>query len=249
LTVSLKEEWNRRAEKNAFHYVSAFKKDWDEESFYRWGEIQTRLVIDKFFESLGVDPSGLTALEIGCGAGRMSRALASRFKTVFAYDFSEEYVSIAKKNNSHLTNVTFAVNDGVSFPEIENESFDFVFSGWTMQHMPTKAVVIKNIEELARVLRKNGVYKIDPATISSRTKEKIISKIAKSKTARIIAPVFGVDRLFLGPTWRGARFEEKELLSVLFRNKLSAKTLLETDGVELYYGKKVMRKWFYGEKL
>jgi hypothetical protein len=37
------------------------------------------------------------------------------------------------------------VNDGVSFPEVGDGSVDFVFPGWTMQHMPTQAVVIKNI--------------------------------------------------------------------------------------------------------
>ena len=247
--MSLKEEWNRRAKKDAFRYVSAFRKDWDEESFYRWGEIQTRIVIDRFFESLGVDPSSLKALEIGCGAGRMSRALASRFKFVFAYDVSEEYASIAKEKNSQLKNVVFAVNDGVSFPEIEDETIDFVFSGWTMQHMPTKEIVVKNIEELARILRKNGLYKIDPATTESRMKENIISSIARSRIAGIIAPLFGADKLLLSPTWRGARFEEKEILAVLSNNKLSAKTFFEDDGLGLFYGKKVTRRWFCGEKL
>lgn len=147
--MNMKKEWDQRALKNAFHFVSPFRKEWDDESFYRWGEIQTQAVIDRFLKNLRIDPSDLVVLEIGCGAGRMSRSLASRFKLVYAYDVSDHYITIAKKKNSHLKNVIFRSNDGISFPEIADESIDFVFSGWTMRHMPTKEVVIKNIEEIS----------------------------------------------------------------------------------------------------
>ena len=56
---------------------------------------------------------------------------------------ADRYIQIAKKKNSHLQNVVFHLNDGLSFPEIYDESIDFCFSGWTMRHMPTKEVVIK----------------------------------------------------------------------------------------------------------
>lgn len=245
----MKKDWNKRAREDACHYVSCFCREWTDETFYRWGEIQTQLVIDKFFEDQGVDPSDLIVLEIGCGAGRMTRALASRFKLVYAYDVSDQYVKIAKEKNIHLKNVVFCVNDGVSFPEIDDESVDFVFSGWTMQHMPTKEVVIKNIEEMSRVLKKDGLYKIDPAIRThSRFKEMIISKIVTSKMVRFAAPLLGLDKLVLTPSWRGARFTEKEVVGILLRNGLTVNTLVEDDGFERFYGKQVMKKWFYGRK-
>jgi ubiquinone/menaquinone biosynthesis C-methylase UbiE len=94
-------------------------------------------------------------LEIGCGAGRMPRALSTRFNLVYAYDVSDSYIQIAKNKNKQLSNIIFRANDGTSFPEIKDNSVDFVFSGWTMQHMPTKEVVVKNIKEICRIL-KNG---------------------------------------------------------------------------------------------
>lgn len=247
--MNLKEEWNKRAKEDAFRFVSCFRKDWNDESFYAWGEIQTHIVIDKFFQAQNIDPSGWAVLEIGCGAGRMSRALASRFKRVFAYDVSDEYVQIAREKNSHLQNVVFTVNDGTSFPEVSESSIDFVFSGWTMQHMPTQAVVLKNIAEIGRVLKDGGLYKVDPVLRAhSKTVETIISKIVGSRITKFCAPLFGIDKLVVTPTWRGARFTEKELFTAFSSNGLTVNTLVEDDGLESFQGKKTMRKWFYGKK-
>jgi ubiquinone/menaquinone biosynthesis C-methylase UbiE len=248
--MNMKEEWNKRAKEDAYHYVSSFRREWDDESFYEWGEIQTQRVIDKFLKALTIDPSELVVLEIGCGAGRMSRALASRVKLVFAYDVSEEYIRIAKEKNSHLNNVIFTVNDGMSFPEINDESIDFVFSGWTMQHMPAKEIVIKNIGEIARVLRNGGLYKIDPIVgTHSKAVERLISKAVDSRVVSFGASLFRIDKLVLTSTWRGARFNEKEMVEILSRNGLTINTIVEDDGLESYHGKKVMRKWFYGKKI
>jgi ubiquinone/menaquinone biosynthesis C-methylase UbiE len=248
--MNMKEEWNKRAKEDAFHYVSSFRKEWDDETFYEWGEIQTQRVIDEFLKALNIDPSELVVLEIGCGAGRMSRALASRVKRVFAYDVSEEYILVAKEKNSHLNNVIFAVNDGVSFPEINNESIDFVFSGWTMQHMPTRETVIKNIKEIGRVLRNGGLYKIDPVVRTHpKSVETLISKAVDSRIVGLFAPLFRMDKLVLSSTWRGARFDEKEMYEILSRNGLTVNTIVENDGLESFHGKKAMRKWFYGKKI
>ena len=241
--MNMKKEWDQRASKNAYHFVSTFREEWDDESFYRWGEVQTQAVIDKFFGDLKIDPSDLIVLEIGCGAGRMSRALASRFKLVYAYDVSDRYIQIAKKKNSHLQNVVFHSNDGLSFPEIADESIDFCFSGWTMRHMPTKQVVIKNIEDMSRVLKNGGLYKIDPPIGTVRAR--IISKVVK-----FVLPL--LDRhnykLKLTPTYRGTLFTEKEILAILSRYNLSVNTVVEDDGSKRFYGKRSMNKWFYGRK-
>ena len=134
--VNMRSEWNERAEKDPFFYVSTFRKDWDDESFFEWGEVQTQAVVDGFLREHEFVPSDKVALEIGCGTGRMTRALSSRFKWVYAYDVSDRYIQIAVDKNKHLRNVTFRVNDGSSFPDIDDESIDFAFSGWTMMHMP-----------------------------------------------------------------------------------------------------------------
>lgn len=240
----MKKEWDQRALKNASHFVSSFREEWDDESFYRWGEVQTQAVIDKFFKDLKIDPSNLVILEIGCGAGRMSRALSSRFKLIYAYDVSDEYISISREKNSDLKNVIFTANDGVSFPEINNETIDFVFSGWTMQHMPTKDVVIKNIMEIARVLKLGGLYKIDPPVRTGKLRACHIFL----RMVPYIPLLNWKLRMKLTRTYRGINFTENEILEALSRFNLSVNTLVENDGSERFCGKQIMKKWFYGRK-
>jgi ubiquinone/menaquinone biosynthesis C-methylase UbiE len=250
ITMNMKEEWDSRARADAFHYVSSFSRDWNDKSFYQWGEIQTQVVIDEYFRHLNLNPSDLVMLEIGCGAGRMTRALASRFKSVFAYDVSEEYIRIAKEHNRHLKNVIFSANDGLSFPAIDDESIDFVFSGWVFQHMPTKEVVIRNIEEMARILRKGGMYKIDPALIERLSFiDPLIPKLVKSRIIRSLAPFLGIDKHVFTTTWRGARFNAREISGVLVEKGLTVNTCLEDDGFDRLRGRKAMRRWFYGERM
>jgi SAM-dependent methyltransferase len=245
----MKEEWNRRAKESPFYYVASFSRDWSDESFYEWGEIQTQIIVDEFFKNLHVDTSDLVMLEIGCGAGRMTRALASRFRQVFAYDVSEEYVRVAKEKNAYLKNVVFAINDGASFPNIGDNSLDFVFSGWTMQHMPSKEVIIKNIEEMARMLKPEGFYKIDPRVAEhSQAVENIVSRLVHSTTIRSLAALFGLDKMVVSPTWRGARFREREIRDTLIGNGLSVHVTLENDGLDKIGGKTVLRRWFHGKK-
>jgi len=249
IMLNMKEEWNERAKDNPLYYVSAFSKDWNDESFYRWGEIQTQIVIDVFFRSLHLCTSDFVMLEIGCGAGRMTRALASRFRKVFAYDVSEEYIRIAKNKNHYLKNVVFTVNDGLSFSEVDNDSIDFVFSGWTMQHMPTKNVVIKNIDEIARVLKPGGFYKIDPLLTKHGTLvDTTTSRLLSSRIVRYSASHLGLNKLVVTPTWRGARFAEEEIIEILSKHNLTVDSSLENDGWELIQGRKTLRRWFHGQK-
>jgi len=162
---------------------------------------------------------------------------------VYAYDVSDRYIQIAKKKNSHLQNVVFRSNDGLSFPEIADESIDFCFSGWTMRHMPTKEVVIKNIEDMSRVLKNGGLYKIDPPIGTARGR--IISKMVN-----FVLPL--LDRhnykLKLTPTYRGTLFTEKEISTILLNCNLSVNSVTEDDGFKSFSGRESTNKWFYGKK-
>jgi ubiquinone/menaquinone biosynthesis C-methylase UbiE len=242
--MTMKSEWNKRAEKNAYHYVSTFREEWDNESFYKWGETQTHAVIDRFLKDQSFDPIDKTVLEIGCGAGRMSRALASRFKIVYAYDVSDVYIQLAKANNSQIKNIIFRANDGMSFPETEDESVDFAFSGWVMGHMPTQEVVTKNIREIARVLKKGGVYKIDPLIKGNP----IFRELATSRLTKPIISFLLKDKLKSTPTYIGVTFKEKEIMTILSECGLTSNTFLEPDGSDQSSNNQNMRKWFYGKK-
>ncbi|HZC31292.1 MAG TPA: methyltransferase domain-containing protein, partial [Gaiellaceae bacterium] len=93
------------------------------------------------------------ALDFGCGVGRLTQALASRFDRVVGVDVSVRMVEIARRLNSY-DNVEYVVNAEPALP-FPDESFDFVYSMVVLQHMPP-ALGRGYIAELVRMLRAGG---------------------------------------------------------------------------------------------
>ena len=230
----MREEWNERARKNTYHYVSTSRKDWDDPAFFEWGEKQVTLFVDKFLELKSLIPAQMVVLEIGCGAGRLTRAFARRFKRVYAYDVSDVYIALAKGKNSHLENTSFFTNDGKSFPEVPDRSVNFVFSGWVFQHMPSKDVVIANIQDFSRTLKVGGLYKFDPQISKPQTLKTKMLKVAGSAG-------FG-DHLKSTKTFRGMSFSIEEMKAILSNVGLSVNVTEELDG-------NIMKPWFHGQRL
>ena len=63
------------------------------------------------FGRLGADPRGGTCVEVGCGPGRMTGALAERFDRVLALDVSPAMLEQARTHVA-ATNVTFLAVPG-----------------------------------------------------------------------------------------------------------------------------------------
>ena len=80
------------------------------------------------------DLNGLEVLEIGCGGGAFSRLLVEKFPSIklTAVDISEVAINAAKKSGQ---GIRFEVGDAehLDFPD---QSFDFIFSCETLEHLP-----------------------------------------------------------------------------------------------------------------
>ena len=87
----MKLAWNRRARKDAFRYVETKFWDSDVDRFFALGEEHTRLLIDPILDKYMIVGTGSTAVDVGCGAGRFTRALARRFDRVIGIDVSDEW--------------------------------------------------------------------------------------------------------------------------------------------------------------
>lgn len=157
-----KQKWNRLAKKNARYYVLTDKgESITEDEFREAGrrDVETHVLGDELLMSNLTPTAEKIALEIGCGIGRLSEFLAPHFRKLYAVDISEEMINQAKGRLVSIKNIDFIATDGVSFP-IPSSSVDFVFSFIVFQHMPDKAVIRKNMEEIARVLQTKGVAKV-----------------------------------------------------------------------------------------
>jgi SAM-dependent methyltransferase len=129
---------------------------WSVEEFYATGreEIDEAIAL---VESSGVELSWNTALDFGCGVGRLSVALSDRFLSVTGVDISSSMIDQARSSWTSKSNLSFVVNERSDLSVFAANNFDFVYSARVLQHMPTTQLALEYIAEFVRVLRPGGV--------------------------------------------------------------------------------------------
>ena len=124
---------------------------WTDEEFYALGESDWR-DFKRHWDHFGVTYGA--CLEIGCGAGRMTRQLAKDFHSVTALDVSEWMLAYARERVRN-PEVTFLLSKGPKLPQ-DDGSIDAVFSTHVFQHFDAIDDASAYFREIARVLRRDG---------------------------------------------------------------------------------------------
>jgi ubiquinone/menaquinone biosynthesis C-methylase UbiE len=141
---------------------------WSTSEFRRSGELE----IDRLFETadrLGMPTGRERALDFGCGAGRLTRALAPRFHEVVGVDISERMLEEARRTNDDVPVCRFVLNDAPDLSQFENETFDLVYTSIVLQHVDDEAVIRSYVQEFVRVLRPGGLLAFQlPSRIPAR---------------------------------------------------------------------------------
>lgn len=147
--------WDERARENALYYVdnNLDYEQPDGDAFWARGE----QVLDKMLATvnLGIGP-GDEVLDVGCGVGRLTRALARRSKFVYGLDVSSEMLVLAKSHNAELSNVEWVHGDGRGLGTLADQSVDGCFSHVVFQHVADPEITLGYIREMGRVLRPGG---------------------------------------------------------------------------------------------
>src|SRR5262245_22339251 len=156
--TTMRTQWDELARLNAEYSISsiapfeagdAAKTD----AFWQSGRNET----DRLLATLELgDTSRQTIVEIGCGVGRMTHALAARFGRVLALDVSAEMIARARELGGHLKHVEFRVGSGRDLSGIADASVDAVLAWFVLQHVPVPADVLNYVRETGRVLRPGG---------------------------------------------------------------------------------------------
>jgi 2-polyprenyl-3-methyl-5-hydroxy-6-metoxy-1,4-benzoquinol methylase len=204
--------WNQRAKQDAFYYVESSFWDGNIDNFFALGEERAKLIIDPHITKLIPKTSNACALEIGCGVGRFSRALATRFRNVVAVDVSEEMVRKARELHpaQKYPNLQFQTTDGKSISFLSTESIDFAFSYEVFQHMPSYEVILNNLQDIQKVLKPTGIAFIHLRTesfFSSNTVKKILKRIIPNSVWTII----GFKPFTFDETWTGTCLSRKNI--------------------------------------
>lgn len=147
--------WDARAREDAFYFVDNRQayRDVDREAFWARGEEE----LDLLLSALGLTVAGEeVVVEVGCGVGRLTRALAARAHEVWALDVSEEMLARARELHPDLGDVHWIHGDGVTLAGVPSAVADACVSHVVFQHIPEPEVTLSYVREMGRVLRPGG---------------------------------------------------------------------------------------------
>ena len=158
----MRADWDARARENARYYVATGKTDWTDEEFFASGEATLNQEIKNDLINIcqGKDPKAMRVLEIGCGAGRVTRALSNFFGEVHGVDVSGEMIAQARRALAGQPNAFVYQNNGTDLSVIPDaQPFDFAFSTIVFQHIPSREVIENYVREVNRLLRPGALFK------------------------------------------------------------------------------------------
>jgi cyclopropane fatty-acyl-phospholipid synthase-like methyltransferase len=157
----MRRDWDERAKENAMHYVDTSRTDWTDEEFFASGEQQIAedILTDMTNICQGKDPGEMRVLEIGSGAGRLTRAFARLFGEVHAVDISGEMVAAARRAVADYPGAHVYQNSGCDLSVIPPGDFDFAYSAIVFQHIPSREIIETYVREVHRLLRPGALFK------------------------------------------------------------------------------------------
>jgi len=113
-------------------------------------------IIKEHLKKHNISLEGKIILDAGCGSGYSTQLIINEFKPskIFAFDFMEEQIRLAKKRNLVAE---FSIGD-VANINFDSNTFDAVFVFGVLHHVPEWR---KALSEIARVLKPGGIFIVE----------------------------------------------------------------------------------------
>ena len=128
---------------------------WDPAEFLATGQTEIASALE-VAERHGLSQRRAVALDFGCGAGRLTRALAAHYELAIGIDVSKPMIDTAMQLNADVPNIRFITHDAADLAVVDSASVDFLYSRIVLQHMPS-ALGRAYIAEFIRVLGPTGL--------------------------------------------------------------------------------------------
>jgi SAM-dependent methyltransferase len=195
----MRADWNARANEDANYYVAFGRRKQDDEEFFATAADVLRDLEAQFPRLRARD----AALEIGCGPGRLMRPLSRHFREIHGVDVSDEMITLARERLRDAPNAHAHRGSGAGLEMFRDHYFDFIYSYAVFQHIPSREVVFRYLDEAHRVLKAGGVMRCQlnglPATARKydtwegvRVTPDEIARFARERGFRLLA---------LDPVW------------------------------------------------
>ena len=199
---------------------------WDPDEFLQHGEREIDRVLGVVEEN-GWSLARKSALDFGCGAGRLTQALCRRFERVDGVDIAPSMIEAAERLNRYPHRCRYHLNKAQNLELFPDASFDFVYSILVLQHMhPTFARGY--VGEFVRVLAPGGLALFEITTGRSKSVCQVLPRegfaadqtvlgevpgeistgdvlrleVRVTNTSRAVWPTHGERAVRLGARWR-----------------------------------------------
>lgn len=186
---------------------------WDPAEFFATGKREIDSLM-KSAEELALPRQRTSALDFGCGVGRMARSLASHFESYTGVDISEPMIARAREWNRDYTQCRFVLNTTGDLRIFDGASFDLIYSRFVLQHLPSRALVESYLRDFIRILKPGGLLVFQ---LPSR-----IDLLHRLQPRRRLYALL-----------RGLGFSERVLLGPLKLTPMAMRAMPETEVVQL----------------
>lgn len=129
---------------------------WDPDEFFRSGQKEIKSILAAARQH-GFRFKKSTALDFGCGIGRLTQALGNHFERCYGVDIAPTMITEAQKFNRHGSRCIYLLNDGPDLLQFTDDSFDFIYAFRVLQHMRPEYSK-QYVRELIRVLVPAGLF-------------------------------------------------------------------------------------------
>lgn len=101
--------------------------------------------ITQWVEGVLADKTGESAIDLGCGSGRVAHVLAKHYEKVRAIDLSPEMIELAQRKRPH-PRIAFEAADLTTI----TGQYDLVISMMTLHHLPDVEATLQHIAGLVK---------------------------------------------------------------------------------------------------
>src|SRR4051812_21440992 len=132
---------------------------WNPVEFFNTGREEVGELVDQA-SRLGVPRRWASALDFGCGVGRLTQALADHVEQVIGLDVAPSMIELARQYNVHGVRCRYEVNARADLAQFRDGAFDIVYTGRVLQHVEPRYAE-SYIAEFTRVLAPGGYLSFD----------------------------------------------------------------------------------------
>ena len=206
----IRRDWDARARENPRASINWPTIRNEEGAFFESGRVDYARFVIPFLRRKKFDPTGKTALEIGCGIGRIARWMAQDFGQYIGVDVSPEMIRLASAYQ--IPGATFQAVSGGDLGGIVDASVDFVFSFAVFQHVPDRGAILNYFAEAARVLRPGGLFRLQMKGLRTWSFGRLALEAGWSEGPRLGHARMPFARVRRMDTWQGRSLPPDEAL-------------------------------------